>query len=97
MRREWIEIQQSLRSILERRRLPPCGGSGLKYVWKLILQVFRIRLPPCGGSGLKYHFKRLVSAKENQSPSMRREWIEMQKDPQFENNYAVSLHAEGVD
>ena len=36
------------------------------------------RLPPCGGSGLKYIWT--VSALEqSQSPSMRREWIEIRK------------------
>ena len=32
MRREWIEIRCRLVHTLECFRLPPCGGSGLKYL-----------------------------------------------------------------
>ena len=31
MRREWIEIPGSGKSLHAVSRLPPCGGSGLKY------------------------------------------------------------------
>ena len=33
MRREWIEIRCRLVHTLECFRLPPCGGSGLKYIF----------------------------------------------------------------
>ena len=56
--------------------LPPCGGSGLKYPYGR-LHEHEYGLPPCGGSGLKFCWitKALDRA---ESPSMRREWIEMQ-------------------
>ena len=31
MRREWIEIMCGFGIHIEKRRLPPCGGSGLKF------------------------------------------------------------------
>ena len=53
MRREWIEIACGLIDRQLFQRLPPCGGSGLK--WEIVLDAFRKNgLPPCGGSGLKY-------------------------------------------
>ena len=53
-------------------------------------------LPPCGGSGLK------CPACDDlynifMSPSMRREWIEMQLKYIYSLSVKVSLHAEGVD
>ena len=35
-----------------------------------------LRLPPCGGSGLKW-YESYGTNYRNQSPSMRREWIEI--------------------
>ena len=37
-----------------------------------------LSLPPCGGSGLKYP-KRSRNDATGRSPSMRREWIEIQR------------------
>ena len=31
MRREWIEISTMNEYVQEHKRLPPCGGSGLKW------------------------------------------------------------------
>ena len=56
-------------------RLPPCGGSGLKFLGHKLF-IANDCLPPCGGSGLKYsqvHYTTIY----NMSPSMRREWIEI--------------------
>ena len=56
--------------------LPPCGGSGLKCLHSA-LGLHRVRrLPPCGGSGLKL-YSPLVCFCRYTSPSMRREWIEI--------------------
>ena len=55
--------------------LPPCGGSGLKFLLSGS-RGLRSRLPPCGGSGLKYSIA-LAHALGFVSPSMRREWIEI--------------------
>ena len=52
MRREWIEMPNSCKHNQHCVRLPPCGGSGLKYDM-LKQRVAAIGLPPCGGSGLK--------------------------------------------
>ena len=54
------------------------------------------RLPPCGGSGLKSYGK-YVAMSEEESPSMRREWIEITKSNSGSTSSYVSLHAEGVD
>ena len=52
MRREWIEIFCRLTAWGGQFCLPPCGGSGLK--WIISNTSHRRRsLPPCGGSGLK--------------------------------------------
>ena len=76
MRREWIEMFRKIRFFSQFLRLPPCGGSGLKY--------FRIDraqpprgLPPCGGSGLKSTGRVQRAVVAGESPSMRREWIEI--------------------
>ena len=53
-------------------------------------------LPPCGGSGLKY-FAVSAAPSLSQSPSMRREWIEMDFWNRTVLYNPVSLHAEGVD
>ncbi len=53
-------------------------------------------LPPCGGSGLKFTRAARLSA-YSQSPSMRREWIEMYRLQTAADPTLVSLHAEGVD
>ena len=55
--------------------LPPCGGSGLKWL-TVALVTPRSSLPPCGGSGLKFLMAHLLIL-IMQSPSMRREWIEI--------------------
>ena len=31
MRREWIEIHSGINRLTRKARLPPCGGSGLKW------------------------------------------------------------------
>ena len=99
MRREWIEMKTVAFTGSYNDRLPPCGGSGLKYVsWnakscaigrlppcggsglkypKRGQTAAVLRLPPCGGSGLKYLQIQPVIHTPRQSPSMRREWIEM--------------------
>ena len=53
-------------------------------------------LPPCGGSGLKYKLTDPTDG-GNASPSMRREWIEMESAGIVIGLVLVSLHAEGVD
>ena len=39
---------------LPERRLPPCGGSGLKCRSVVGYTLSARGLPPCGGSGLKF-------------------------------------------
>ena len=39
----------------------------------------------------------LENAKQEMSPSMRREWIEISNSMSHFSNISVSLHAEGVD
>ena len=53
-------------------------------------------LPPCGGSGLKLKTEDVFDMPA-QSPSMRREWIEMCSLRSECREERVSLHAEGVD
>ena len=53
-------------------------------------------LPPCGGSGLK-SLDGLAESINETSPSMRREWIEIEYSFEGERLKTVSLHAEGVD
>ena len=53
-------------------------------------------LPPCGGSGLKY-VAALALKSLAESPSMRREWIEIILTKIMNPESGVSLHAEGVD
>ena len=53
-------------------------------------------LPPCGGSGLKC-YRHPESDQGQESPSMRREWIEILPKRESSPSQIVSLHAEGVD
>ena len=76
-------------------RLPPHGGSGLKYGFQQSLQDDP-RLPPHGGSGLKLDMVGDL-ADHIQSPSTRREWIEMTGGWRRASLTVVSLHTEGVD
>ncbi len=75
MRREWIEIFPDRPGAATQRSLPPCGGSGLKSVLVNVIAP-SVGLPPCGGSGLKFESVE-ISCLSVESPSMRREWIEM--------------------
>ena len=54
-------------------------------------------LPPCGGSGLKSYGIMEMCRTGLVSPSMRREWIEMESSDVEGIHDFVSLHAEGVD
>ena len=75
MRREWIEMNEEEDLKHRLRGLPPCGGSGLKC--KIQRKTLKnTSLPPCGGSGLKFFCLR-SKIERNESPSMRREWIEI--------------------
>ena len=80
---------------MDRKGLPPCGGSGLKYTVPRVPDVSK-SLPPCGGSGLKLYWL-TISEKPPLSPSVWREWIEMsvQRSPVLLQ--PVSLRVEGVD
>ena len=94
-RREWIEIVPYLERTRNFARLPPHGGSGLKYRRRGALEQSG-RLPPHGGSGLKLWALGLC-LRPFQSPSTRREWIEMCVPRLDSLPAAVSLHTEGVD
>ena len=56
--------------------LPPCGGSGLKFLHAAASTMPPQGLPPCGGSGLKFWMPS-ATLTHWESPSMRREWIEI--------------------
>ena len=73
--REWIEIIVDTAEVTTWYRLPPCGGSGLKYDYDTKAGVGS-SLPPCGGSGLKCSRRTWISSKIL-SPSVWREWIEI--------------------
>ena len=96
MRREWIEISRLIGVGGSVEGLPPCGGSGLKFLF--LVCCIPLRTSPSMrrewieiflGSGL---FPNLWS------PSMRREWIEINCfSAAISAPQPVSLHAEGVD
>ena len=63
MRREWIEIIDQTIITRDDEGLPPCGGSGLKYIGAGVTEITQC-LPPCGGSGLKCkRFGRVAGSK----------------------------------
>ena len=76
MRREWIEINSINGDRKYNAGLPPCGGSGLKCIGQLYDVMTDTGLPPCGGSGLKSKIVQHFGV-TTESPSMRREWIEI--------------------
>ena len=96
MRREWIEMRRASCRLHLRRSLPPCGGSGLKYRFRIAGHC-AVGLPPCGGSGLKLCAVIMYAHSYRESPSMRREWIEIPSRRTVLVCPPVSLHAEGVD
>ena len=76
MRREWIEISSN--PFGYRSRNVSLHAEGVDLNEKCDIEFEEINgLPPCGGSGLKYGnlYNRVRKLK---SPSMRREWIEIQ-------------------
>ena len=75
MRREWIEICMSVRTAHEMRRLPPCGGSGLKYA-SPVQSVRQVTSPSMRREWIEICKPESVF-RYCTSPSMRREWIEM--------------------
>ena len=69
MRREWIEMCYNNNKEGGDESLPPCGGSGLKFIFFAPRCRLSPGLPPCGGSGLKYHFSRYFQSFKN-TPSL---------------------------
>ena len=76
MRREWIEISNEHDLHQTANSLPPCGGSGLKYL-SGYLRGRRQQSPSMRREWIEMSrcLRRLPPACP--SPSMRREWIEM--------------------
>ena len=74
-RREWIEIQFIRLASIRGLGLPLRGGSGLKCL-RVVSRAWESSLPLRGGSGLKYKIVFLTGMLA-ESPSARREWIEM--------------------
>ena len=73
--REWIEILVRVHINLTLIRLPPHGGSGLKFFGCYPFLPLK-SLPPHGGSGLKLYNK-YIRIFTIWSPSAWREWIEI--------------------
>ena len=76
--------------------LPPCGGSGLKWVVPVRHEITS-RLPPCGGSGLK--FSTSGNGLDYFTVSLHAEGVDWNYLilELFSVDAKVSLHAEGVD
>ena len=98
MRREWIEIAGLVPLATEIQCLPPCGGSGLKCYHIMRMTAFGCSLPPCGGSGLKCSNHGDILS-DLESPSMRREWIEMQRHlkSRFADSTSPSMRREWIE
>ena len=76
MRREWIEIRETL--FFEKLLAVSLHAEGVDWninYWYIICK--HNCLPPCGGSGLKFKYA-WNTCFNVWSPSMRREWIEIQ-------------------
>ena len=75
MRREWIEMGITLWRRDLHSRLPPCGGSGLKYCcssgWESA-----ILSPSMRREWIEMNSRSIMTSRKR-SPSMRREWIEI--------------------
>ena len=96
MGREWIEITYSGTWNVRFERLPPWGGSGLKF-FCCKRKNRNIGLPPWGGSGLKSLFSIRRHLKHG-SPSLGREWIEMETPNMIdETNVSPSLGREWIE
>ena len=96
MWREWIEIE-FLRTIPAfYGRLPPCGGSGLKFR-RLNEQVKDKSLPPCGGSGLKCDDDRKSIAAYFSLPPCGGSGLKSACLAPARSLASVSLRVEGVD
>ena len=96
-RREWIEITM----IGSRAQWSAVSLHTEGVDWNL--KYFSIspepyRLPPHGGSGLKYFYGTKLYGYYHESPSTRREWIEIAFSMIWPlSSTLVSLHTEGVD
>ena len=89
------DVKDILRAIIN--SLPPSGGSGLKYMVVCQNDVHASGLPPSGGSGLKLNSSGKCAYISTRSPSVRREWIEIQVEAAVKEFTFVSLRPEGVD
>ena len=76
MRREWIEISNEHDLHQTANSLPPCGGSGLKYL-SGYLRGRRQQSPSMRREWIEMPVEYTKYIKAALSPSMRREWIEM--------------------
>ena len=78
MRREWIEISNEHDLHQTANSLPPCGGSGLKYL-SGYLRGRRQQSPSMRREWIEMPVEYTKYIKAALSPSMRREWIEMSR------------------
>ena len=94
-RREWIEIKNS--PIYQKResRLPPHGGSGLKFHGSAVCRS-SAESPSTRREWIEMALEANILA-SHLSPSTRREWIEMINPTAPSPPQKVSLHTEGVD
>ena len=76
MRREWIEISNEHDLHQTANSLPPCGGSGLKYL-SGYLRGRRQQSPSMRREWIEMFFTGQNKCFPQLSPSMRREWIEI--------------------
>ena len=76
MRREWIEISNEHDLHQTANSLPPCGGSGLKYL-SGYLRGRRQQSPSMRREWIEMPVEYTKYIKAALSPSMRREWIEI--------------------
>ena len=80
---------------VEAERLPPHGGSGLKWLIIILLNSNR-SLPPHGGSGLKYISGRPI-VYESSLPPHGGSGLKLLQGHEVQSRRTVSLHTEGVD
>ena len=78
MRREWIEMCSIAGNGALVDRLPPCGGSGLKFRGHRHTDRGQLS-PSMRREWIEIHPVNSVHIIAIESPSMRREWIEMVK------------------
>ena len=96
MRREWIEIFLDVYNRITKRRLPPCGGSGLKYRDHVVIMI-NLMSPSMRREWIEMIDRIRLTSVHLGLPPCGGSGLKFCEVLGWRSVHQVSLHAEGVD